>query len=349
MVGLGGSSKPQPAFLASNARGKQKGRSNRPPSLRTATRAMAPETSRLAFLAHCLPFSELNARVHGYIVRAEGRLAGVRVVKTFLTRCRETGDFVIKRSVSLSKLVKVAALVAAGDLATKWLASIIWAGNPVRVNDWISMAVIHNHGTAFGLSFGAYTWYLNLALTVGTIAFIIPVTRDLSSIDSSAPRALGLIMGAAVGNLASLLLPPPGVMDFIAVNWRPGHSLVLNVADVAAYTGLAMILRTGVRIAAALRRESGAVAEVRLGSTFLQKERIKERIRPSREQVPQLKEELVIDWSVVSQVGVVRADSTLGAPEISVQVDTPKLRDLADVTLIEPLSVESSPPRLDDR
>ena len=82
------------------------------------------------------------------------------------------------------------------------------------------------------------------------------MTRDLSSVDRRAPLALGLILGGACGNLASLLVPPRGVVDFIALNWAAGHSLVLNVADVAAYTGLAMILRTGVIIAAALRRET---------------------------------------------------------------------------------------------
>jgi lipoprotein signal peptidase len=203
----------------------------------------------------------------------------------------------------------VAAVVAAGDLSSKWLASLLWSERPVHLTDWISMAVVHNQAGAFGLSMGAYTWQLNLALTLAAIVFIIPVTRDLATIDRRAPLALGLILGGACGNLASLVVPPRGVMDFIALNWAAGHSLVLNVADVAAYTGLAMILRTGVRIASALRRETQLATATRVGSAFAQQLSARRTLGRAPASQPALREEIAHDWSIVGDMPLVLADA----------------------------------------
>lgn len=180
------------------------------------------------------------------------------------------------------------------------------------------MAVFHNDAGAFGLSAGPYTWQLNLALTLAAVIFIIPVTRDLTHIDRRAPAALGLIVGGALGNLASLLVPPRGVMDFISLNWSPGHSLVLNVADVAAYAGLAMILRTGLMIATALRQEAHVVAESRLGSAFAVKRRVKAALQhaPSPPPGRAIDDAVVHDWSLIPEIRVIRADAAVKEPEL---------------------------------
>lgn len=236
-------------------------------------------------------------------------------------------------SPSLKRLSRIALFVAAGDLSSKWIASRLWSEQPARLTDWISMAVVHNDAGAFGWSVGAYTWQLNLALTFAAVVFIIPVTRDLAHIDRRAPAALGLIVGGALGNLASLVLPPRGVVDFIAVNWSAGHSLVLNVADVAAYAGLAMILRTGVMIAATLRREAHLATDARIGSAFAEKLMAKRSLRAPRLKAPRPApgEELVMDWSLVADVGVVRADGIAGGEELVPLVPDEALRriDLA--------------------
>jgi lipoprotein signal peptidase len=153
-------------------------------------------------------------------------------------------------------LARLALLVAIGDWVTKAVAARVVAGEPVIFTERLRFAVVHNDGTAFGLSAGAYTWQINLALTVASILLMLPVARDLARIDTAAPRALGLILGGAVGNLASLAMAPAGVVDFIAVGFGPDSWLVFNVADLAAYVGLAMILRTGFLIAAEMRRTS---------------------------------------------------------------------------------------------
>ena len=157
-------------------------------------------------------------------------------------------------------LARIALLVALGDYATKEAAGRFLAPDPAHVGGWVHFAVVHNSRAAFGFSLGQYTWQLNLALTLAAIALVIPVSRDLARIDRAAPKALGLIVGGALGNLASLVLSPRGVVDFIALDIGGTSELVLNVADVAAYVGLVMVLRTGFLIVNALRTQVRPVA-----------------------------------------------------------------------------------------
>jgi|SRR5687768_2725061 len=154
----------------------------------------------------------------------------------------------------LGALARIAVLVAIGDWVTKAVAARMVGSEALVFSERLRFAVVHNDAAAFGLSAGAYTWQLNLALTVAAIVLMLPVARDLSRIDEAAPRALGLIVGGAVGNLASLILGPPGVVDFISVSFASHWGLVLNVADLAAYVGLAMMVRTAFKIVAEMRR-----------------------------------------------------------------------------------------------
>jgi lipoprotein signal peptidase len=149
--------------------------------------------------------------------------------------------------------MRIALLVAVGDLVTKEAALRFIATEPTVFSSWLRFAVVHNEAAAFGLSLGLYTWQLNLAFTIAAIVVVLPVSGELARVDRVAPRALGLIVGGAVGNLVSLVASPRGVVDFIAVRYGD-WGLVLNVADVAAYAGLAMIVRTGFMIVAELRR-----------------------------------------------------------------------------------------------
>jgi lipoprotein signal peptidase len=154
----------------------------------------------------------------------------------------------------LAPLLRIALLVALGDYLTKAAAERFLAGDAAVYFDWLRLTLVHNHAGAFGWTMGAYTWQLNLALTLGAIVFVLKVSRDLAGFDRTAPCALGLIVGGAMGNFASLLLPPGGVVDFIALDFGAGAGLVLNLADLAAYAGLALILRTGFLIVSEMRR-----------------------------------------------------------------------------------------------
>src|SRR4029434_7992787 len=105
----------------------------------------------------------------------------------------------------LIPLARIATLVAIGDLVTKQIA-VLWIGSlEPRVSSAIRFGVVHNDKGAFGLSVGAYTFELSLALTLAALVLIVPVARDLSRIDERAPLGLGLVAGGAIGNLVSLL------------------------------------------------------------------------------------------------------------------------------------------------
>ncbi|HET6680096.1 MAG TPA: signal peptidase II [Gemmatimonadaceae bacterium] len=144
---------------------------------------------------------------------------------------------------SYQVLARIALLVASGDFITKEVAARWLGGIDHGVASLLRFGVVHNDAAAFGLWMGPYTFQWNLALTLAAIALIVPVGRELAHIDRHAPVALGLIAGGALGNFASLVLSPEGVVDFIALR-MPAGVLVLNVADVAAYAGLVMLLRT---------------------------------------------------------------------------------------------------------
>ena len=160
----------------------------------------------------------------------------------------------------LIPLARIAALVAVGDLMTKQVA-LLWVGTlEPRVSAAVRFGVVHNDKAAFGLSLGDYTWELSLALTLTALVLIVPITRDLSRIDERAPTALGLVGGGAIGNLVSLLLSPAGVVDFIAIQRADGAGIVLNVADVAAYAGVVMLMRTTAMVITAIRRKRTEVS-----------------------------------------------------------------------------------------
>ena len=206
---------------------------------------------------------------------------------------------------ALVRLSRIALLVAVGDLLTKQLAATLWSVQALHISSWLSLAVIQNHGGAFGLSAGSYTWQLNLALTLAAIVFVIPVTKELSAVDAQAPVGLGLIVGGALGNMVSLLAPPAGVGDFMAVHWSASRGLVLNLADIAAYTGLALILRTGFRIAAAIAAQAKK-EPVGVVSAYAAKSEAKKQLRRIR--VYETPELVVRDWTNVADLGIVRGD-----------------------------------------
>ncbi|GMV10081.1 MAG: hypothetical protein AMXMBFR55_18150 [Gemmatimonadota bacterium] len=215
----------------------------------------------------------------------------------------------------LTQLARIALLVTIGDLATKAAAMQFLAGDATSFAPWLRFAVVHNDQGAFGWSIGVYTWQVNLALTLAAIVLMVPVSRDLARVDRSAPRALGLIVGGALGNFASLVTSPYGVVDFIELDFT-NLGVALNVADVAAYAGLAMILRTGGLLVAALWRdvrvhELRHVTEVR--DVFAEKALIEEGMyaAPRRNASRVDREVAVADWShFVRPAGVPLGDET---------------------------------------
>lgn len=173
---------------------------------------------------------------------------------------RTFGD--VKRH--FTPLLRVALLVAIGDLLTKQAAVYMLSGHDAVYTSWLRFTLMHNDAGALGYSFGAHTFAINVIIKTGAILLMLVASRDLARIDPDAPQALGFVVGAALGNLASLLLHPAGVVDFIAIATGTGREIVLNAADVAAYVGLAMLGRTAWRVYSAARSPARGVITERL-------------------------------------------------------------------------------------
>lgn len=165
------------------------------------------------------------------------------------------------RNRPLERFVAVAAVVGLIDLLTKEWATTSIPATGIALSGPVDLALTYNLGSAFGISFSTYPWQVNALATLVALGLAGAAVRALSRIDRRAPIALGLIAGAAIGNLASMLVPPAGVADFIAVQVSAGSRIVMNLADVAAYAGLAMMVRSFVLLSRAI----GAQRPVRPG------------------------------------------------------------------------------------
>ena len=150
----------------------------------------------------------------------------------------------------------VALLVALGDTLTKQIAMTLVPPSGMTLGvlpDRIRLLPVLNDQAAFGVGLGTYTWEINVLVTLATILLIMRVCKDLAAVDPWAPRILGLIAGAALGNLISLTLSPGGVPDFIAVTIWGGREIVMNFADISAYLGLVLIGKIVVSILRAMK------------------------------------------------------------------------------------------------
>jgi len=143
-----------------------------------------------------------------------------------------------------ASFVVMAGLVAFGDLVTKWLAVALWSGEQYPlIGRAIGIEVVHNPLGAFSLSVGPLTREINIVATIVAVLLSMAVSSRLARLDRGAPESLGLIAGAGIGNLMSMLGSASGVPDFLALSDGRGGALVLNFADVAAYIGIACCLR----------------------------------------------------------------------------------------------------------
>ena len=150
----------------------------------------------------------------------------------------------------------VALLVALGDTLTKQIAMTLVPASGTTLGvlpDRIRLLPVLNDQAAFGIGLGTYTWEINVVVTLATIILIMRVCRDLAALDPWAPRILGLIAGAALGNLISLTISPSGVPDFLAVTIWGGREIVANFADIAAYLGIALMGKLVLSILRAMR------------------------------------------------------------------------------------------------
>jgi signal peptidase II len=141
-------------------------------------------------------------------------------------------------------------VVVIADLTTKALAARYLDGprDIDLIPGILRLVLAHNDQSALGISIGPYTWQINVALTLVALVLAGILCRPLAVIDRLSPVMLGLIAGAASGNLFSLITSPRGVVDFVA--WSPGNGreIVFNLADVAAVLGLVLTVRAALTV-----------------------------------------------------------------------------------------------------
>jgi len=161
-----------------------------------------------------------------------------------------------------ARFFPVVAAVVAADLATKAWATSALATRAVRLVDGVALALHYNRASAGGVSLGAHTRDLNFLGTGIVVALMVMIVPSLTRLHRRAWVAAALIVGAGLGNMASLVSDDRGVADFIAFSHGNGAAWVLNVADVALAVGLALLAWTTLVLARAARREA-AHARVR--------------------------------------------------------------------------------------
>ena len=139
-------------------------------------------------------------------------------------------------------LAVVAVLAYASDQVTKAIALRALSDGLPRpfIGDLIRFKLIGNPGAA--LSLGASNTWVMTGIALAVLVAIVVVARDLGS--RAWALALGLLLGAAVGNLTDRFVRPPGggqghVVDFIDYRWFIG-----NVADIwiVGAAGLVVVL-----------------------------------------------------------------------------------------------------------
>jgi lipoprotein signal peptidase len=152
------------------------------------------------------------------------------------------------------RLAVAASLVFLADFSAKqWALRTLAADGDRSVTAGWHLAIVNNSRLAGGLESGGLELPLTAILTTIVVALVLRVCRQVAAVDREAPTALGMLVGAGTANLADALIPPHGVVDFIAFTSPNGDTTSFNVADIALLIALVLCVRTGWRIAQAMR------------------------------------------------------------------------------------------------
>jgi signal peptidase II len=113
------------------------------------------------------------------------------------------------------------------------------------LREFLDFQYAENCGGAFGLLHGASEAVRKpffLLVTVGAIAFIVFLYRDLERGQKASKWALPLVLGGAIGNLVDRVRLGY-VVDFIHAHWHNRHHWpTFNVADIAITVGIGLML-----------------------------------------------------------------------------------------------------------
>ncbi len=148
----------------------------------------------------------------------------------------------------------VAGIAVAFDLMTKQGATWILNDRVMSAGDRLGFMLVYNQGGPGGVSYGPWTWHINVLVTAFAIVLISLIVREIGQFHRLGPYALGLVAGGALGNLLSMLFGPAGVADFLAVHLQD-KSIVLNFADLALWSGALLLIPVIARLLLLLRAQ----------------------------------------------------------------------------------------------
>ncbi len=151
-----------------------------------------------------------------------------------------------------TRCVLVASAVALVDQASKLTAAMRLDAADVQLTGGTFLTLVHNDSFARGMALGGATLPATLLLAVTMLLLVSAACAPLARVDRMAPLGLGLVAGATIGNAMDFLHTGRGAVDFIGVSTTHG-ALVFNLADVAAYAGVALLARSVWRIVRHLR------------------------------------------------------------------------------------------------
>ncbi|GJG85631.1 hypothetical protein tb265_08120 [Gemmatimonadetes bacterium T265] len=163
---------------------------------------------------------------------------------------------VISEPVLARRFFTAALLVAIVDLLAKALAAAVLPLGHLFGHGPVALMLAYNTGTAGGMSLGEHTRAINLVSTGVVVGLLVMLVPTLARIDRRSTAWLALVVGGGLGNLASLATSPKGVVDFLVL--RVGErAIVVNVADLAMWVGLAFLARTGLELVREIRVRGG--------------------------------------------------------------------------------------------
>ncbi|HKN67191.1 MAG TPA: signal peptidase II [Gemmatimonadaceae bacterium] len=152
------------------------------------------------------------------------------------------------------RLAVAASLVFIADFSTKqWALRSLDAESDRYFGAGWHLAVVNNTHLAGGRAGGGLELPLTMLLTMVVAVLVLRVCRQLTAIDAGAPAILGMLLGSGAANLADALIPPRGVVDFLAFTGAAGDTVSFNVADVVLVVALGLSLRMMWRIAQTIR------------------------------------------------------------------------------------------------
>ena len=140
----------------------------------------------------------------------------------------------------------VAAAIIAFDQATKfWIVlDIMSPPRIIEVSSFFNIVMVWNRGASFGLFSSMSPW---TPVFLCTIAVVISIALAVWMYRASSPWlaiALGMVIGGALGNAIDRVIYG-AVADFLDFHAYGYHWPAFNVADMAIFVGVVMLLFDG--------------------------------------------------------------------------------------------------------